>query len=154
MCKSFRPTAKCNVYLQHLVQSLVMDLQGRQSVLKIASAQLCICHNMGILKMLFWNLEVPGHPHRVGWLRAPPNSYIFANLAPWRHWRAPDRQIGEKKKLVSKCLKLSNSSRNSKIIFGANLATYFANLAPEGSRSARFATADYFYICMRKFCTP
>ena len=30
--------------------------------------------------MLFWNLEVLGHPHRVGWVRAPPNSYIFTNL--------------------------------------------------------------------------
>ena len=55
--------------------------------------------------------------------QTPLSSLLFANLVIWRHWRPPDRQIGDllaqnrQKKYVSKCLKLPNSSRNAIKIF-------------------------------------
>ena len=59
-------------------------------------------------------LEVPGPIHHNGWTQAPHISKVFANLAIWRHWRAPERQIGDfvaqkitQKKVCLKVLKIA-----------------------------------------------
>ena len=39
---------------------------------------------------------MPGPRPRHFWMGPDPFEFVNANLATWRHWRAPDRQIGEK----------------------------------------------------------
>ena len=56
-----------------------------------------------------------------------------------------------KKKLVSKCLKLPNSSRKSKKKFRKFLAWGPRSPRSEVAESALFEAADCFYMCRRTF---
>ena len=51
---------------------------------------------LGRSKMLFWNLEVYRQFHVNDWIVPILQQCGSPFLATWRHWRAPDRQFGEK----------------------------------------------------------
>ena len=81
--------------------------------------------------MLFSNLEV-FRPFCVDcWMALTFFQCGSPILATWRHWRAPDRQFGEKKMLVSKCLKLSKTSRFAKKKFRQIGDRHIGDLAPD-----------------------
>ena len=70
--------------------------------------------NVNPIQLFLAILEMPGPIHHNGRTQAPHNSKVFANLVIWRHWRAPERQIGDflaqkitQKKVCLKMLKIA-----------------------------------------------